>query len=404
MDIALSLCGRAMNTIRASFLRFVAQTSPSPDGLEVSHGEGIYLFDLNGKRYIDGISGVAVSSLGHHHPVILEAIKRQLDKHLHTSVYGEHIQAPQVTLAEHLAAHLPDNLQCTFFTNSGAETVETALKTARRYTNRHEIIACRNAYHGSTPGAESLRSDNDYTAASRPLVPGVRHIRFNEFSDIDIITRKTAAVIIEPVQGEAGVIEPVQGYLQAVRERCRQTGTLLIFDEIQTGLGRTGDLWAFMHDGVVPDMLLLAKAFGGGLPLGACISSRDIMGILSNNPILGHISTFGGNPLCCAAGLAALQVVEQPEFLEAVKDNGRHLKDRLTGHHAIKEVRGRGLMLALELKVPDRLFDVITVCKQRGLLVDWFLFNDRSVRLYPPLVISAKETEILGDILTEALS
>ncbi len=390
--------------LRTSFFRYVAQTAPEPDGFEVGHGKGIYLFDPEGNAFIDCISGIAVSALGHGHPKITEAIKKQLDLHLHTSVYGEHIQRPQVVLAEKIARLLPNHLNCTYFTNSGTEAVEGALKLARKYTSRYEIFACRNAYHGSTAGAESLRSDLDHLAAMRPLVPGVKHIDFSVFDDLECITEKTAAVIIEPIQGEAGVILPIVGYFQALRDRCNKTGTLLIIDEIQTGMGRTGKMWAFEHEDVVPDILLLAKAFGGGLPLGAFISSKEIMQVLSHDPILGHLTTFGGHPLSCAASLAAFDIIEEENLVENAARQGEKIRAKLTGHPAICEVRGRGLMLAIDLKNPNQLLTSVNDCKAQGLLVDWFLFNDRSVRFAPPIIITDEEVEVVCEKMSRALN
>jgi acetylornithine/N-succinyldiaminopimelate aminotransferase len=389
---------------RSAFLKHVGQTSPEPDGFEVIHGEGIYLFDHTGHAYIDCISGIAVSSLGHGHPRIKSAIKHQLDLHLHTMVYGEHIQAPQVALAEKLAHLLPAQLNCTFFTSSGAEAVEGALKLARKYTSRYEIIACRNAYHGSTAGAESLRSDLSHIAGARPLVPGVRHIHFNSCEDISLITRQTAAVIIEPIQGEAGAIVPITGYLEAIRNRCDQTGTLLIFDEIQTGMGRTGSMWAFEKEVVVPDVLLLAKAFGGGLPLGAFITDRNIMKVLSHDPILGHLSTFGGHPLSCAAGLEAINILVEDHLPANAMAFEAIIRHSLGNHPAIAKINGRGLMLALELHNPEQLFPAVKACRQQGLLVDWFLFNTRSLRLAPPLIVSEEEMKMICEKLILALN
>jgi acetylornithine/succinyldiaminopimelate/putrescine aminotransferase len=393
-----------ISPLRSSFFRHVGQTSPEPDGFEVSRGEGIYLYDQDGIPFIDCISGIAVSSLGHSHPRILQAIEKQLNNHLHTMVYGEHIQVPQVMLANRLAELLPATLDCTFFTNSGAEAVEGALKVAKKFTSRYEIIACRHAYHGSTAGAESLRSDLDYIAASRPLVPGISHIDFNSCEDIDRITEHTAAVIIEPVQGEAGYLTPISGYLKAIRDRCDQTGTMLIFDEIQCGMGRTGTLWAFEHEGVVPDILLLAKAFGGGLPLGAFISSHKIMNVLSHDPVLGHMTTFGGHPLSCAASFEALNIIVDEKLPQRALQQEKIIREKLSDHPALREIRGRGLMLALDLKNPDHLLPAIKACRQQGLLVDWFLFNNRSIRLAPPLIIHESETEMVCAKIHSALS
>ena len=390
--------------MRNSFLRYVAQTSTQPDGLEVRRGSGIYLFDQHDNAYIDCISGIAVSAFGHNHPAITKAIADQLQLHLHTMVYGEHIQAPQVKLAERLAALLPSRLDCTYFTNSGAEAVEGALKLARKYTGRYEIVACQYAYHGSTAGAESLRSDQAHTDSMRPLVPGVKHMRFNSIDDLDVINRHTAAVIVEPIQGEAGVIVPNLGYLTEIQNRCRETGALLIFDEIQCGMGRTGAFCAFEAESIEPDILLLAKAFGGGLPLGAFIADQSIMASLAGNPPLGHLTTFGGHPLSCAAALAALDILQQNDFLDRVKRRGEQLKDKLQQHDAIVEVRGRGLMLAIELKDPSILTMAIAACRKEGLLLDWFLFNNRSIRLYPPLTIAEEEVDLIGDKISRALS
>ena len=390
-------------SFRTAFLRHVGQTSPEPDGFEVSHGEGIFLFDKEGNPFIDCISGIAVSSLGHGHPRIKDAIRKQLELHLHTMVYGEHVQEPQVALAEKLAQLLPAELNCTFFTSSGTEAVEGALKAARKYTSRYEIIACRHAYHGSTAGAESLRSDLTHIAGARPLVPGVKHIDFNDFDDLVKITDHTAAIIIEPVQGEAGAIVPSAGYLRAVRDRCHETGTLLILDEIQTGMGRTGSMWAFQQEEVIPDILLLAKAFGGGLPLGAFISSQKIMKVLSHDPILVHLTTFGGHPLSCAAGLEAINILEENHLPARAVSLERIIRKKLEHHRALREVRGRGLMLALELKNPDNLFPAVKACRNEGLLVDWFLFNNRSLRFAPPLIVSEEEVNLVCAKLTTAL-
>lgn len=390
-------------SLRSSFLRYVGQTSPEPDGFEVSHGEGIYLFDREGNRFIDCISGIAVSSMGHRHPRINAAIKTQLDLHLHTMVYGEHVQVAQVALAEKLASLLPEKLSSTFFTNSGTEAVEGALKLAKKYTSRYEIIACRDAYHGSTAGAESLRSDLSHTAGARPLVPGIGHIRFNAFEDIDLISEQTAAVIIEPVQGEAGAITPTPGYLQAVRKRCDQTGTLLIFDEIQTGMGRTGIMWAFEHEDVIPDILLLAKAFGGGLPLGAFISSPAMMSVLSHDPILGHLSTFGGHPLSCAASMEAIHITIENQLPEKAVAFEKIIRTKLEQHTALECISGRGLMLALQLRDQDKLMPAVKACRRQGLLVDWFLFNNRAIRLAPPLIISEEEVNMVCEKLKIAL-
>ncbi|HXR82590.1 MAG TPA: aspartate aminotransferase family protein [Saprospiraceae bacterium] len=388
---------------KSSFLRHVAQTSLTPEGFEVSRADGIYLYDQEGKPFIDCNSGIAVSSFGHNHPVIRKAILDQLDLHLHTMVYGEHVQQSQVRLAEKLAHLLPAGLDCTYFVNSGAEAVEGAMKLARKFTGRYEIMACRNAYHGSTLGAESLRSDFMHTAGARPLVPGIRHIDFNSLEDLDKISKNTAAVILEPIQGEAGVILPEKNYLSAVLNRCKEVGALMILDEIQTGMGRTGSMFAFEKENVKPDILLLAKAFGGGLPLGAFIASQEIMKALSHDPPLGHMTTFGGHPLSCAASLAAFEVLEKDKLAEKVNALGNIFKEKLSDHSAVKEIRGRGLMLAIELNDPAQLHPTVQRCKENGLLLDWFLFNDRSIRFYPPLIISEQDAIQIIDKLIQSL-
>jgi len=361
------------------------------------------LFDQEGKPFIDCNSGIAVSSFGHNHPVIRKAILDQLDMHLHTMVYGEHVQKSQVRLAEKLSQILPEGLNNTYFTNSGAEAVEGALKLARKYTGRYEIVACRNAYHGSTLGAESLRSDFMHTAGARPLVPGTRHIDFNSLEDLDKISKQTAAVILEPIQGEAGVILPEKNYLTAVLNRCKEAGALMILDEIQTGMGRTGSMFAFQKENVAPDILLLAKAFGGGLPLGAFISSIEIMQALSHDPPLGHMTTFGGHPLSCAASLAAFEVLEKEKLFEKAILLGNIFKEKISTHPAVKEIRGSGLMLAIELNDPAQLHPTVQRCKQNGLLLDWFLFNDRSIRFYPPLIITEADAHLISEKLLKSL-
>ena len=392
-----------MISLRNPFQRHLAQTSATPDGLEVSHGNGIYLFDIIGNQYIDAISGISVSSLGHGHPGIMEAIKKQLDTHLHTHVYGEHIIAPQVKLATRLASLLPPQLDTVYFTNSGAESVEGAMKLVKKFTHRHDIVACRKAYHGSTAGAESLRSDLEHTSSSRPLIPGIVHIDFNAEEELEKITSRTAGVFIEPIQAEAGAIMPSNDYLKKVRQRCDETGALLVLDEIQTGMGRTGTLWRFEAAGVLPDVLLLAKAFGGGLPLGAFISNQKIMNTLSHNPPLGHLTTFGGNAVSCAAGLAALNIITEQKLHLRALTCGRIIRELLEHHSAIKEFRGAGLLLAIDLKEARDLSKAIKACRAEGVLVDFFLFNDRSIRLAPPLIMTDDEAYLLGEKIRRAL-
>ena len=374
------------------FLRHIAQTSPSPLAFTVHKAEGVFLYDEENQPFYDLISGIAVSNLGHQHPHVVQAIQRQADDYLHTMVYGEHIQSIQLRTAAKLVSHLPEPLTSVYFTNSGAEAVEGAMKLAKRYTGRYELVAARNAYHGSSQGAMSLMSDSYFTGAYRPLLPGIRYLTYNDLSTVECISTATAAVILEVVQAEAGIHPANQSFLQAVRDRCDQTGTLLILDEIQTGMGRTGSWFAFEQYNIQPDILLVAKAFGGGLPLGAFIASNDVMKSLSHHPILGHLTTFGGNPLCCAASLAAMEVLEQEHLVEQVLDKGQYLISRLQ-HPAIREIRHRGMMFALDLGSQDRVLRMVELAKAEGLLVDWFLFNMKSIRLAPPLTISHDEMD-----------
>ncbi|HNM31693.1 MAG TPA: aspartate aminotransferase family protein, partial [Chitinophagales bacterium] len=331
---------------RQLFLQNIAQTSDAPLALEIEKGQGVYLYDIFGKQYLDLISGIGVSALGHCHPKIVEAIQGQATKYTHTMVYGEFVQAPQVQLAKTLTDVLPTNLSSVYFTNSGTEATEGAMKLAKRYTGRTEIISCFKSYHGSTQGALSLNGDEYFKSNYRPLLPDTRQIRYNNWEDIALITTQTAAIFLEPVQAEAGVIVPDKDYLLAVRKRCNETKTLLVFDEIQTGCGRTGNLFRFQTENVVPDILLVGKAFGGGLPLAAFISSNSIMQVLQNNPILGHITTFGGNALCCAAGLASLQeIIDQKLYFEVAQK--AQLFIELLQHPAIQKINSCGLLMAV---------------------------------------------------------
>ncbi|MBK9150657.1 MAG: aspartate aminotransferase family protein [Saprospiraceae bacterium] len=375
-----------MTLQRRLFLNHVAQTGPFPFGIEVSHAEGVYIYDTDGKRYLDFDSGISVSSLGHGHPAIVQAVKSQAEKYMHTMVYGEHIQAPQVQFAVRLAQVLNNGLDCTYFVNSGSEAVEGAIKLARRFTGRYEIISCSNAYHGSTMGAESLRSDTDFTMAYVPGVPGVKHIRFNQKEDLKYITNKTACIILEPVQAEAGVIVPTDDFLKAARKRCDETGTLMILDEIQTGFGRTGYLFAHQKYGIVPDILLLAKAMGGGMPIGAFVAKREVMQAFTQNPMLGHITTFGGHPVCTAAALAMLQVITTEDIVCKVSYKEQLFRELLV-HPLIREVRSSGLLMAVELTDKKLLMPLIDGAIRRGVLIDYFLFNDNSFRIAPPLII-----------------
>lgn len=384
-------------TTRELFLRHVAQTSPAPLALEIERAEGCWLFDIAGKKYLDLIAGIGPSVLGHRHPRVQAAVQQQLDSYWHTLVYGEFVLSPQVKLAQLLAENLP-GLDSVYFTNSGAEAAEGAMKLAKRYTARPNFIACRYAYHGSTQGAASLMSPPDFTLAFQPLLPGIQHIDFNCDEDLEKIDRHTAAVVVETVQGEAGIILPRPEWLQALRRRCDETGALLILDEIQAGMGRTGHLFAFEKYGIVPDILLLAKGFGGGMPLGAFIARREVMQTLTHDPVLGHITTFGGHPVCAAAGLATLEILLEGDLLAQVPEKEALFK-KLLVHSAIIEVRSAGLWLAVDLGDPVQVQRVIQHCIANGLITDWFLFNDRSLRIAPPLIISEEEIRLACEVI-----
>jgi acetylornithine/succinyldiaminopimelate/putrescine aminotransferase len=391
-----------MLTQRQLFLQHVAQTSDAPLGLEIEKAEGVYLYDVTGKKYIDLISGIGVSALGHCHPNVVQAVQEQAAKYMHTMVYGEYVQSPQVQLAKYLCNVLPSTLNAVYFTNSGTEATEGAMKLAKRYTGKTEIISCYNSYHGSTQGALSLNGDEYFKSAYRPLLPDVRQIRYNNFEDIQLITQRTAAIFLEPIQAEAGVIVPDKGYLEAVRKRCDETGTLLIFDEIQTGCGRTGNLFRFQTENVVPDILLVGKAFGGGLPLAAFIADIEIMQVLQNNPVLGHITTFGGNAVCCAAGLASLQIISAQKLYEQAEEKAQ-LFIELLNHPAIQKIHHCGLMMALYLDNFDNLRKVINECLENGLVTDWFLFANNCMRIAPPLIITEEEIKVSCGIINKAL-
>lgn len=391
-----------MLTQRQLFLQHVAQTSDAPLGLEIERAAGVYLYDVTGKKYIDLISGIGVSALGHCHPKVVQAVQEQAAKYMHTMVYGEYVQSPQVQLAKYVCDVLPSTLNAVYFTNSGTEATEGAMKLAKRYTGRTEIISCYHSYHGSTQGSLSLNGDEYFKSAYRPLLPDVRQIRYNNFEDIHLITNKTAAIFLEPIQAEAGVIVPDKGYLQAVRKRCDETGTLLVFDEIQTGCGRTGNLFRFQMENVVPDILLVGKAFGGGLPLAAFIADAEIMQVLQNNPVLGHITTFGGNAVCCAAGLASLQIISEQKLYEQAAQKAQ-LFIQLLNHPAIQKIHHCGLMMAVYLDNFDNLRRVIAECLENGLITDWFLFANNCMRIAPPLIITEEEIQVSCGIINKAL-
>lgn len=389
--------------LRQLFLQHVAQTSASPLMLEIERASGMYLYSPDGKSYLDLIAGIGVSSLGHCPPPVVEAAKAQMDRYLHTLVYGEFVLAPQVKLASLLSEQLPAPLDSVYFVNSGTEATEGAMKLAKRYTGRAEIVACKKAYHGSTQGAASLMWPKDFTQAFHPLLPGIRHIEYNCEWCLQHITAQTAAVVVETVQGEWGVRKPLPGYLKQLRRRCTEVGALLIFDEIQAGYGRTGTLFAFEQYDVVPDILLLAKGMGGGMPIGAFVASRDVMLALSEKPILGHITTFGGHPVSCAAALATLETLLKEHYIGEVKAK-EALFLELLQHPAIVEVRSAGLWLAVELPSFGFVQRVIGHCLAQGLITDWFLFNDRSLRIAPPLIITAEQIQWACEVILDGIA
>jgi acetylornithine/N-succinyldiaminopimelate aminotransferase len=386
---------------RNLFLQHVAQTSPAPLALEIMKAEGVKLWDKNGKVYTDMISGISVCNLGHRHPAVVEAIKNQADQYLHLLVYGELIQTPQVAYATLLADNLPPSLDAIYFTNSGTEATEGAMKLAKRVTGRTEMIAFEHSYHGSTQGALSIMGDEYWRNAFRPLIPGIFHLQYNDMSVVDAINEKTACVIMETVQAEKGIFIPDKEWLMAIRKKCDQTCTLLIFDEIQAGFGRTGSLWAFEQFGVVPDVLLLGKALGAGMPLGAFISSHAMMNTFTANPVLGHITTFGGHPVCCAAGLAGLKALLEEGHIQNVHAKSKLLKEKLH-HNLIKEVRTAGLLIAAEFGDAVICKKVVDKCIELGLLTDWFLFAPQCLRIAPPLVIEEEEIVRACEIIIRA--
>ena len=389
---------------RELFYRHLAQTSTAPLALEIVHAEGVWLFDADGKKYLDAIGGISVCNTGHRHPDVVRAIRNQADQYLHVLVYGEFIQSPQTAYARRLAEHLPMDLQSVYFTNSGTEATEGAMKLAKRVTGRTEMAGFNYSYHGSTQGALSMMGDEYWRSSFRPLLPGISHLRYNSLEDLDQITEKTACVIAETVQAENGVIKPDIEWMKALRQKCDETGALLILDEIQTGFGRTGTLWGFEQYGVHPDILLLGKALGGGLPLGAFIASKTLMDAFTDQPVLGHITTFGGHPLSCAAGLAAMNVILRDEgtaaegiaagenLISGITEKEKLFR-KLLIHPAIKSVRTAGLLIAVEFENFETNKRVINGCIRDGVLTDWFLFASHCLRIAPPLTIGFQEIE-----------
>jgi len=383
---------------RQLFLQHVGQTSPSPMALEIESAKGIYLIGTDGKKYVDMVSGVSVSNLGHSHPEVVKAVKEQAEKHMHLMVYGEFIQSPQVEYAKLLTDQLPESLESVYFVNSGSEANEGAIKMAKRYTGRSEVIAFKNAYHGSTHALVSLMSDKKFSRAFRPLMPDVRLLEFNNEETLNQITEKAACVIVEPVQGEAGIIPPTNNFLQKLRDKCDETGTMLIFDEIQTGFGRTGKLFAFQKYNVIPDILTIAKGMGGGMPIGGFVSLKKTMDSLTNNPALGHITTFGGHPVSAAAALANLKVLLSENLIEEADKKGKFIIDKIK-HPEIKSYRGIGLYYSVEMRSKERNDNFINTAIKNGLISDWFLYNDDRFRISPPLTITYNELQDVANAI-----
>jgi len=392
----------SMSSQRQLFLQNVAQTSDEPLMLEIVKASGMYLYDAAGKQYLDLIAGISVSNVGHCHPKVVEAVQQQAAKFMHTMVYGEFVLNPQTELAAYLTTLLPQSLNSVYFVNSGAEATEGAMKIAKKYTGRSEIISCNKSYHGSTQGALSILGDEYFKRNYRPLLPNTRLINYNKWDDLEQITCRTAAVFMEVVQAEAGVVLPEKGYLKAVREKCDATGTLLVFDEIQTGCGRTGKMFGFEHSGVVPDILLLAKGLGGGMPIGAFIANSKIMHVVKDQPILGHITTFGGHPVSCAAALASLKVIEEDRLYLKVAEKAA-LFAKLLQHTKIKKLHQAGLMMAMYVEDFAEVQSIIKSCIQQGLISDWFLFANDCIRIAPPLIINEEEIILASQIILKSL-
>ncbi len=394
------------NILRKQFLEHVGQTSPSPMLVEVARAEGSYFYTPEGRRYIDLVAGVSVSNVGHCNPRVVEAVQSQAAKYMHVMVYGELVESPQVEYATLLAASLPEPLNSIYFVSSGAEAIEGALKLAKRYTSRCEIISMRRAYHGSTHGAMALMGSPEgevWKGAFRPLMPECRAIEFNSFDDLELITKRTACVVSEVVQGEGGVRLPDDGYLEALRARCTEVGALLIFDEIQSGMGRTGEMFASVKYGVTPDIICLAKALGGGMPLGAFAASNEIMQTLQHNPVLGHITTFGGHPVSCAAGLAAMRYLVAEGVVEEVEAKGERFVEQLIDHPMVVEIRRSGLLMAVELGRAELLYRLMEIFKEEGVMSDWFLFCDTAFRISPPLTISEEQIDDACQIIIRSM-
>ena len=389
--------------INNDFLKYQAQTTPHPLGMEISYAEGSYIYDQNKKCYLDFVAGVSACSLGHRHPKVVNAIKKQLDSYMHVMVYGEYIQSPAVDLSKLLSNHLPEKLEKTYLTNSGTEAVDGAIKLARRFTGRSEIIAANNAYHGNTMGALSIMGFEERKQPFRPLIPDVRFIEFNNQNDLSKITRITAAVILETIQGGAGFIQPINGYLAKVQKKCNEVGALLILDEIQPGIGRTGKLFGFENYNCIPDVVITGKGLGGGMPIGAFTASEEIMDSLSDQPKLGHITTFGGHPVIAAAALATLKEVTNSTIIMDTLYKENLIRKELQ-HPLIKEIRGKGLMLALIVESAEIANKIVIQSKEKGLILFWLLFEPKAIRISPPLTITKKELLLGCDIIIKVLN
>ncbi|MES2514224.1 MAG: aspartate aminotransferase family protein [Bacteroidota bacterium] len=388
---------------RQLFLNHVAQVSPKPMDLEIIKAKGVHLYDANGESYIDFISGISVSNVGHCHPNVVKAIQTQAETYMHLMVYGEYVQAPQILLAKALTDLLPENLNSVFYTNSGTEATEGALKLAKRVTGRTEIICFRDSYHGSTHGALSVMGNEDFKQAFRPLLPDIKIIEYNCIEEVNKhITSKTAAVILEPIQSETGYTVASVEFLRAIRKKCTDNGVLLILDEIQNGFGRSGTFFAFEQTDVIPDILLLAKGMGGGLPIGCFISSQQLLNEFTHNPVLGNINTFGGNAVCCAASLACLQTIQSDKLMEDIERKSNLIRSLLI-HPAIKQIKGKGFMLSIDFGSTDLNFKIIEHCVKNGLIVDWFLFNTHSMRIAPPLIITDGEIKEACEIILKSI-
>lgn len=381
----------------------LAPTSSSPIGLEIDRAEGVYMFSPSGKKYLDLISGISVSNVGHRHPKVVEAIKQQVDNHLHLMVFGEYVQSVQVGFADAITSLLPQSLNSVYFVNSGSEAIEGAIKLVRKATGRSQVISFCNAYHGSSNGALSLMGNEELKQPFYPLLPETSYLPWNDVSSLVRITEDTAAVFLETIQGEAGIRVPSQEFMTALRKRCDETRTLLVLDEIQCGFGRTGKMFAFEHFDIVPDVLVLAKGMGGGMPIGAFVASNELMSTLSNDPILGHITTFGGHPVSCAAGSACLSVIRTENLAKEAERKEIIFRKLLTNNN-IQEIRGKGLMLAIQLKNSQQLFAAIDKCIDAGIVTDWFLFCNDAMRIAPPLTISDEEIEDACTIINQSIN